>query len=101
MTVYVFAALKFTDRARYDRYQAAFPAVFAKFNGAVLAADESPRLLSGSWDREKVVMMSFPNEEEAQRFLQSPEYLEISKDREAGADTLSVMVKGLDAARPS
>ncbi|MGD2134052.1 MAG: DUF1330 domain-containing protein [Maricaulaceae bacterium] len=96
MTVYVVAALKFTDRARYDRYQAAFLPVFAKFNGAVLAADESPTPLTENFDRQKVVIMAFPDEAEAQRFLQSPEYQEISVDREAGADTMSALVHGLD-----
>lgn len=97
MTVYVIAMLKFTDRAAYDRYQARFFGVFRKFNGRVLAADEQPKLLEGGWDREKVVIMSFPDEAEATRFIGDPEYDEISKDRRAGAETLSVLVKGLPA----
>lgn len=95
MTVYVLAMLKFRDRAAYDRYQARFFGVFKRFNGRVLAADEKPKMLEGSWDREKVVIMSFPDEAEATRFINDPEYNEISKDRHAGADTVSVLLKGL------
>lgn len=95
MTVYVLAMLKFTDRAAYDRYQARFFSVFKKFNGRVLAADEKPKLLEGSWDREKVVILSFPDEAEAMRFMNDSEYNEFSKHRHAGAQTVSVLLKGL------
>ena len=95
MTVYVIAQLKFKDRPAYDRYQVAFPRVFRNFKGRVLAADEKPLVLQGQWDRDKVVMLSFPDEAEARRFLDSPEYLEIAKDRDAGADLLGLLVQGL------
>ena len=62
MTVYAIAALKFTDRDAYNRYQAAFMEVFQRYSGTLLAADEAPRVIEGEWDREKVVLMSFPDE---------------------------------------
>jgi uncharacterized protein (DUF1330 family) len=61
MTVYVVAQLKFIDRMAYDRYQAAFPAVFSGFEEQVLAADESPRVLEGKWPADKMVLLSFAN----------------------------------------
>lgn len=94
MTVYTVAQLKFTDVEAYRRYQKAFPAVFAKFNATVLAADEAPRVLEGDWPRDKVVILAFPDETEALRFSASPEYAEIAKDRKAGADAVVLMVKG-------
>ena len=94
MTVYVIAQLKFTDRAAYDRYMAAFPAVFAQFNGKLLAADESPRVLEGQWDRDKVVLMSFPDEASMLAWMNSPAYQEISRDRNAGADCVVLQVAG-------
>ena len=80
MTVYVIVQLKMTDRAAYDRYQARFFGVFKQFNGRLLAADESPDVLEGSWDRDKVVLMSFPDEAAYRAWANSPEYQEISKD---------------------
>lgn len=94
MTVYTVAQLKFTDLEAYRRYQAAFPAVFARFNARVLAADEAPRVLEGDWPRDKVVILAFPDEAEALRFSSSPEYAEIARDRKAGADAVVLMVKG-------
>lgn len=95
MTVYVIAQLKFTDRAAYDRYQARFLDVFTRHAGTLLAADESPRLIEGASDREKVVLLSFPDESAFRAWSESPEYLEISKDRQAGADSVIHLVKGL------
>ncbi len=63
MTVYVMAQLKFTDRAAYDRYQARFFGVFSQFEGTLLAADEQPLVVEGEWQRDKVVLMSFPHAE--------------------------------------
>jgi uncharacterized protein (DUF1330 family) len=94
MPVYSIAQLKFTNIEAYRRYQKAFPSVFAKFNAKVLVADESPRVLEGDWPRDKVVILEFPDEQEAQRFGTSPEYQAIAKDRKAGAEAVVLMVKG-------
>jgi uncharacterized protein (DUF1330 family) len=60
--VYVIAQLRFTDEARYRKYQEEFPAVFARSGGRVLAADESPTVLEGDWGGNKVVLLEFPDE---------------------------------------
>ena len=101
MTVYTLAQLTFTDVEAYRRYQRAFPAVFAKFNGKVVAADEAPRVLEGDWTHDKVVILAFPDEAEAMRFSNSPDYAEIAKDRKAGAEAVIVMVKGFEPQNPS
>jgi uncharacterized protein (DUF1330 family) len=95
VTVYAIAQLKFTDRAAYHRYQARFMEVFRRHPGTLLAADERPEVIEGEWDREKVVLMSFPDEAAFRGWAQSPEYQDISKDRLAGADTLVLLVEGL------
>jgi uncharacterized protein (DUF1330 family) len=94
MTVYVIVQLKMIDRAAYDRYQARFFGVFRKFQGRLLSADESPAVLEGSWDRDKVVLMSFPDEAAHRAWADSPEYQEISKDRKAGATAIVLLAKG-------
>ena len=94
MTVYVIAQVKFTREENYRRYQAGFADVFKLFKGRLLVADERPKVLDGEWTRDKVVVMEFPDEGEAMRFLDSPAYQEISRDRIAGAEVLSLLVKG-------
>lgn len=95
MTVYAIAQLKFTDRDAYNRYQAACMEVFQRYDGTLLAADEAPRVVEGQWDREKVVLISFPDEAAFREWSESPDYQRISEDRRAGADTVVVLVQGL------
>jgi uncharacterized protein (DUF1330 family) len=95
VTVYAIAQLRFTDRAAYDRYQIRFMDVFRRYQGTLLAADESPQLIEGEWDRDKVVLMSFADEAAFRLWSESPEYQEISKDRRSGADTVVLLAKGL------
>jgi uncharacterized protein (DUF1330 family) len=94
VTVYVIVQLKMTDRAAYDRYQARFFDAFRKFNGRLLSADEQPAVLEGTWDRDKLVLMSFPDEAAFRAWSESPEYVEISKDRKAGAQGIVLLAKG-------
>ena len=72
MTVYVIVQLKMTDSAAYDRYQARFFDVFKKFQGRLLSADEEPGVLEGVWNRDKLVLMSFPDEAAFRAFADSP-----------------------------
>ena len=94
MSIYIIAQLKFTERERYDRYQARFTGVFKNFKGKLLVADEHPVVLEGDWPRDKVVILEFPDEAEALRFQSSPEYEAIAKDRKAGADAVVIVAKG-------
>jgi len=94
MTVYVIVQLKMTDREAYDRYQAQFFDVFRKFSGRLLSADEYPAVVEGKWDRDKLVLMSFPDEPAFRAWADSPEYQDISKDRKAGAEAIVLLAKG-------
>jgi len=97
MSVYAIVQLKITDRTAYDRYQARFFEVFKKFSGRLLSADENPALLEGAWDRDKLVLMSFPDEASFHAWANSPEYLEIAKDRKAGAEAVVLLAKGFSS----
>jgi uncharacterized protein (DUF1330 family) len=101
MTVYVIAQLQFKDRAVYNRYQAAFAPVFARHKGTVLAADDQPTVLEGDWPRDKVVLLSFPDEDAYREWADSPEYQAIAVDRVAGADNIALLVRGIDRLPPT
>ena len=96
MSVYAIAQLKITDRAAYDRYQAKFMGVMKRFHGRVLAADEKPQVIEGEWDRDKVVLLSFPDEKAFRDWAESPEYVEIAKDRKAGSEAVVLLVNGIN-----
>jgi len=56
-------------------------------------------VLEGTWDRDKLVLMSFPDEAAFRAWSNSPEYLEISKDRKAGAQGVVLLAQGLTPLR--
>jgi uncharacterized protein (DUF1330 family) len=96
MTVYVVGQLKFTDLAAYERYTAHFRGVLKQFGGRLLAADGKPEIIEGRWDRDKIVLLSFSDATAFRGFYESVQYQEIAKDRKAGADTLMLLVHGVD-----
>jgi uncharacterized protein (DUF1330 family) len=102
MTVYALAQLTIHDRARYDRYVARFMRVFQRFEGTLLAADESPVVVEGEWAHQKVILMAFPDRAAFERWAYSPEYVEISEDRVASTTGTVLLVNGLrPASRPA
>ena len=95
MPVYALAQITITDRATYDRYQARFMDVFRRFSGRLLAADEAPQVVEGKWDREKLILMSFPDEAAFRAWAESPAYREIARDRHAGSNGVVLLVQGI------
>jgi uncharacterized protein (DUF1330 family) len=95
VTVYAIAQLTIHDRERYDRYANAFMPIITRYGGRLLAADEAPLRVEGDWDRQKLVLMEFPDRDAFLAWSNSAEYVEIAKDRQAGADTVTVLVRGL------
>lgn len=94
MGVYVIAQISITEPAAYNRYQAKFMDVFQRFKGKLLAADANPQIIEGDWNREKVIVMSFPDQEAFEEWAFSPAYEEIAKDRRAGSEAVVLLVKG-------
>lgn len=95
MSVYALAQISIHDRARYDRYVSQFMRVLAPFEGRVLAADESPVVLEGTWPHQKVVLLEFPDRSEFERWANSREYTEIAKDRIAASTGCVLLVSGI------
>lgn len=95
--VYAIAMFQITDRAAYGRYQAQFMDVMNRFRGKVLAADERPAILEGTFDYDKLVVLSFASEADFREFADSAAYREISKDRQAGTKGFVVLAHGFSA----
>ncbi len=91
MTVFAIVQVDIFDRQAYDRYQSKFWNVFKQFNGQLLVNDESPKVLEGDWQHSKMVVVSFPSEQEFHDWADSPEYGEIIGDRRAGANVTIVL----------
>lgn len=99
--VYIINNMTIHDRAAYERYLRAFIGVYRLFKGSVLAAQERPQPLEGSWPYDRTVLLSFPSREDATAWINSPEYQAIVGDRHAGTLSNVVMLDGLTQPPPS
>lgn len=99
MTVYVLAQISIHDRARYDRYAARFMPVLQQYQGRLLAADEAPAMVEGSWPHDKVILLAFEDHAAYERWATSPEYREISEDRVAATEGVVLTVRGVPGSR--
>ena len=95
MAVYIINNMTIHDRAAYDRYVRAFMDVFARFAGRVLAVQDAPMPVEGTWPYDRTVLLSFPTRDEALRWANSPEYRQIAEDRHAGTTSNVVILDGL------
>ncbi|MFF4406145.1 DUF1330 domain-containing protein [Streptomyces sp. NPDC001262] len=94
MTVYAIAQISIHDRPRYERYVSRFMPVLAQYGGRLLAADERVEVVEGEWNRDKVIVVAFPDRDAFARWADSPEYREIAEDRHAGTDGVVLLVNG-------
>ncbi|GAA1519081.1 DUF1330 domain-containing protein [Nocardioides humi] len=95
MTVYAIAELTIVDPDAYGRYLDKFFDVFSQYDGALLAADNSPDIIEGSWPHDKLVLISFPDRAAFDAWATSPEYEEIAQDRKAGARSTVIVAEGV------
>jgi len=81
MPVYIVASIRIADAEEYGRYQAGFLDIFARYKGELLAVSDEPQVIEGEWPYTRAVLLRFPDEEEARRWYQSPEYQQLSQHR--------------------
>jgi uncharacterized protein (DUF1330 family) len=81
MPVYIVASIKITDREEYGKYQAGFLDIFARYRGELLAVSDEPQVIEGEWPFTRAVLIRFPDEAEARRWYESPEYQALSQHR--------------------
>ena len=96
MSHYIIAQIDIADRAQYANYESGFMEIFAKYAGKLLAVDEQPRLLEGSWPYTRTVLIEFPTAEAALDWYQSEEYQDLAKHRFASSSANITMISGFE-----
>lgn len=95
MSAYFIASIRIHDRALYQQYLNGTDSVLKCFQGEVLAVDDHPYTIEGSWGNERIVVIRFPDKKTLLAWYRSPEYQEIAKYRHHSADTTGVAIEGL------
>jgi uncharacterized protein (DUF1330 family) len=95
MAVYIIAQIEIHDGAEYERYQAGFLDVFARYKGELLVVSENPVVVEGEWPYTRTVLIRFPSQDEARRWYESPEYQAIAQHRFRASRANAVLVEEL------
>lgn len=97
MSFYLVGQIDIVDREGYSAYEAGFGEIFSRYQGSVLAVDEQPKLLEGSWPYTRTVLIQFPSEEDAMAWYQSDEYQALAKHRFNSSSANIVGLKGFES----
>jgi uncharacterized protein (DUF1330 family) len=95
MSVYIVASIAVQDWNEYGKYQDGFLDIFAKYKGELLAVSDTPRVIEGEWPYTRAVVIRFPDEAEARRWYESPEYQALSQHRWRASKGSIIIFEGL------
>ena len=97
ITVYMIVNLKINDAEEYKIYEKGFFPFLKKHNGSFVTFDDSPVCLEGNKPTQfdRVILFSFPSEDDADNWWNDIGYQELSKHRRAGAEITLQRVKGM------
>ena len=98
MKGYLLAFLEVTDRARFEQYKAATPAIIAAHEGRFLVRGGQIEALEGAAENRRVVVIEFPTMERARAFWESAQYQAAKKLREGAAEATFFLVEGYGGA---
>ena len=96
MSFYLVGQIDIVDREGYASYEGGFGEIFSRYQGTVLAVEEQPKLLEGSWPFTRTVLISFPSEQDAMAWYQSDEYQDLAQHRFNSSSANIVGLKGLE-----
>ena len=93
MSVFFIAQINIQNQEAYQRYLKGYDEVFDKYNGTVIAVDDSVKVLEGEWPFGRTVMIRFPSEEDLLAWYESPGYQALAKHRRNASIANIVIVK--------
>ena len=97
MTTYVTAQINIQDREKYALYEQGFMEIFDRYEGKMLAVDETPEIWEGQWLYSRTVLIEFPSAQAAQAWYNSDEYQQLASHRWAASIANIAMLEGLIA----
>ncbi|CAA9489817.1 MAG: hypothetical protein AVDCRST_MAG69-1271 [uncultured Solirubrobacteraceae bacterium] len=94
MPVYVIADGRAPDPSKLDEYRRRNAELVPAHGGRFLVRGGDSEVLEGDWNPSRLVVMEFPDHEAARAWYDSPEYVELRKQRQANGETDMVLVEG-------
>ncbi len=98
MPAYVINDMEITDPQRFEEYKRLSPPTVAAYGGRFLARGGEVTALEGGWQPRRLVMLEFPSVDQAQAWLNSPEYAPARTLRQLSANSRMVVIEGMPTA---
>ena len=95
MTAYIINDMEITDPNRFEEYKLLSPPTLAAYGGKFLARGGEVNSLEGDWNPRRLVILEFPDRDQAQAWLNSAEYAPARRLRQLSANSRMVVVDGL------
>ncbi|HEX9077362.1 MAG TPA: DUF1330 domain-containing protein [Anaerolineae bacterium] len=95
MAAYVIVDIDVHDAVRYEDYKKLAPPSIAAYGGKYLARAGKTEILEGSWSPKRLVVLEFPNSEQAKKWLNSTEYHDARELRHTIATSNMVVIDGV------
>lgn len=94
MTAYMIARINVTDPVQYENYKTLAPIAIKKYGGAYLTRGGAMETLEGEAETLRVVVLSFPDMDNARAFYNSPEYRRARDARKDAAEGQFILLEG-------
>ena len=94
MTAYVIVDIEVTDPEGYKEYVRLAPEAVKLYGGKYIARGGKNETLEGEWQAKRLVILEFPDSEQAITWLNSAEYAPARALRHKYAKTNMVVVEG-------
>jgi uncharacterized protein (DUF1330 family) len=94
MPAYLIADTHITDHATYDEYERQVLPVIERFGGRFLVRGGQMRVLEGTWEPARLVVIEFPDLAAIEAWYASPEYAPLLALRGPAATDHLVAVEG-------
>ena len=98
MKAYLILDLTIHKLEQFLEYAEAIPAFIAKHQGKYIVKGVNPTVMEGDWQPQRVVVLEFPSQENAQSFLSDPEAQSLIAKRHSSTTSQVIMVEGCEPA---
>ncbi len=95
MAAYILVDNRILDQEDFNDYIEKIPQVLAAHGGQYLARGGATRVVEGDYAPERIVVMEFASLEQAESFVNSPGYAELSVIRNRSTNTSTIIVDGV------
>lgn len=94
MPAYVINDMEVTNEELFEQYKKLSPPTVAQYGGRFLARGGHTEALEGDWSPRRLVLLEFPSVQQAQAWIDSPEYAPARRLRQLSSNSNLIVVEG-------